>query len=116
MFLLEYQQDQSKMAFKMFEDLLKNGFNVSGVNFKNGIIFKQHIYTSLEEIKPLPDLVITVVRPEITLNIIEQCHNLGIKHLWMQPGSESEQAIKKAQNYGIEVRHGKCFMSENGIW
>ncbi|HOK79742.1 MAG TPA: CoA-binding protein [bacterium] len=114
--LVGVSADQSKMGYKMFEDLLQNGFNVFGVNPKNGIILKQRIYTSLEEIKPLPDLVVTVVKPEITLTIIEQCHNLGIKQIWMQPGSESEQAIKKAKDYGIEVRHRKCFMSENGIW
>ncbi|HPP08552.1 MAG TPA: CoA-binding protein, partial [bacterium] len=64
--LVGVSADQSKMGYKMFEDLLQNGFNVFGVNPKNGIILKQRIYTSLEEIKPLPDLVVTVVKPEIT--------------------------------------------------
>ncbi|HPO51764.1 MAG TPA: CoA-binding protein [bacterium] len=114
--LVGVSSDQSKIGYKIFEDLLANNFNVVGVNPKNGLILQQHIYTSLKEIKPLPDLVVTVVKPEITLTIIEQCHNLGIKQIWMQPGSESNQAIEKARIYGIEVKYGKCFMSENGIW
>lgn len=115
--LVGVSEDKNKMGYKMFVDLIASGFNVKGINPKNGEIEGHHIYKSLEEIKPVPDIVITVVKPEITEKIVEQAKLLlGIKSIWMQPGSESKDAIKKAIDYGITVKYGKCFMSENGIW
>ncbi|MCM8817116.1 MAG: CoA-binding protein [Candidatus Omnitrophica bacterium] len=114
--LVGVSANKSKMGYKMFEDLLQNGFNVKGVNPKNGVILGQRIYRNLSELEDKPDIAVVVVKPEITEKIIDDVNNAGIKKIWMQPGSESENAIKKALNYGMEVIHGKCFMSENGIW
>lgn len=114
--LVGVSANKSKMGYKMFEDLLQNGFNVKGVNPKNGVILGQRIYRNLSELEDKPDIVVVVVKPEITEKIIDDVNNAGIKKIWMQPGSESENAIKKALNYGMEVIYGKCFMSENGLW
>ncbi|MCM8798440.1 MAG: CoA-binding protein [Candidatus Omnitrophica bacterium] len=107
---------EEKFGHKIFRDLLNNGFKVKGVNPKNGEILGQKVYRSLKDLEIIPDLVITVVSPQITEKIIEECKDLGIKEVWMQPGSESEMAIKKAKEFGISVTYNACFMVENKIW
>lgn len=43
---------------------------------------------------------------------MKACKDLGIKTVWMQPGSESEEAIKFGEINGIDVIYGVCIMIE----
>lgn len=109
-------QRAEKFGFKIFRDLLAAGYRVHGINPRNGEILGETVYRSLSELPEIPDLVITVVPPEVTLEVVETAHQLGIKEIWMQPGSESESAIAKAKVYGIKLNHHACFMLSEGIW
>ena len=64
----------------------------------------------------MPDLVITVVPAQVTERIVQECKEMGVREIWMQPGSESETAVKKAKEYGIEVTYNACFMVKHNIW
>jgi len=105
-----------KFGFKIFKDLLSAGFTVYGVNPRGQEVLGKKIYKTLKDIEVIPDLVITVVSPEVTERIVEECRALGIKEIWMQPGSESENAIKSALEYGISLTHSACLMKQSGIW
>lgn len=107
---------EEKYGFKIFRDLIKAGFNVQGINPRGEDILGRKIYKSLKELERTPDLVITVVPSRVTEKIVEDCKELGIREIWMQPGSESQAAIEKAKAYGISVTHNACFMVQNGIW
>ena len=104
-----------KYGHKIFRDMLKAGYPVKGINPKGGLVLGRHIYKSLEELEPRPDLVISVVPPEVTEQIVEECHKLGIKTLWLQPGSDSPKVLAKAEGYGITAITA-CFMVREGIW
>lgn len=107
--------DASKYGHKIFRDLLKAGYPAVGVNPKGGFVLGNNIYRSLSEIEKRPDLVITVVPPAATEKVVEECNKLGIKSVWMQPGSESRTAAEKAETYGIKTIIA-CFMVVKGVW
>jgi len=107
---------EEKYGFKIFRDLIKAGFNVCGLNPSDGEVLGRKIFRNLKELKTIPDLVITVVPPVITEKMVEDCKGIGIKEIWMQPGSESEAAIEKAKGYGMTVTSNACFMVQHGIW
>lgn len=107
---------EEKISFRIFKDLLGAGLTVEGINPSNGSIAGREINRSLKELSIVPDLVITVVPLRVTERIVEECNELGVKEIWMQSGSESEVAIKKAKEYGISVVYNSCFMVKNGIW
>jgi uncharacterized protein len=107
---------EDKYGFKIFQDLVKADFKVEGINLSGGEVAGRKLYRSLQELPVKPDIVITVVPPPVTEKVIEACRDLGIKQIWMQPGSESDTAVKKAQEYGIAVIHNACFMVTHGIW
>ncbi len=107
--------DPDKYGHKIFRDMRKAGYPAEGVNPKGGIVLGRRIYKTLAEMEPKPDLVITVVPPAVTETIVEECHNLGIKTIWLQPGSESPKALAKAAEYGINTISA-CFMVKQGIW
>lgn len=79
----------------------------------------------LPNLQPLPDEVqsISIITPPfVTENIVQQAILKGIKHIWMQPGAESDLAIKLAEDKGINViARGPCILvilrfSESTLW
>jgi len=69
-------------------------------------------YPGLEHLPTKPDVVSVVVPPRVTEEIVKTCKRLGIMKVWMQPGSESEEAIRFCDNNGINVVHALCVMIE----
>lgn len=107
--------NKNKYGYKIFSSLVENGYDVYGINPKLETLEGRKIYHSLSEIPQKPDIVITVVPPSVSEQIVDECQRLGINHIWFQPGSESEKAVKKAKSYGIETTEA-CFMVQNDIW
>ncbi len=93
---------------KKFPDII-----IYPINRKADRIDGVEVCSSLEELPDVPDLVVTVVLPEITLRVVEKAIKLGIKRIWMQPGSESAQAIKRAEEAGITFYHHTCIVESS---
>lgn len=108
--------DTQKYGAKIFKDLVAANYNVVGVNHKGGEAAGLKLFSSLKEIEPKPDLVITVVPPKATFEVMKVCLELGIQTVWMQPGSESPEAIEFGQKNGLEVISQACFMVQQDLW
>jgi predicted CoA-binding protein len=109
-------QDPQKYGHRIFLDLFTSGYHVVGVHPEGGVVANQKLCTALRQITPLPDMVITVVPPQATKQIVAECLRLGIPRIWMQPGSESAEAIEAAEKAGIEVVSQACFMKNQALW
>lgn len=96
----------------IFRLLRSYGFKVYPVNPNASEIDGIKCYSSLSDLPEKPELVITVVKPQITEKLVEECVRLGIRRIWMQPGSESEEAIEKAEKSEIEVISGSCIVED----
>ena len=108
--------NSEKYGYKIFKDMLEAGYKVKGISIRGGELLGEKIYKSLKELDITPDLAITIVPPKVTAETIDICNELGIKEIWMQPGSESDKAIEKAEKYGIKVHANACIMIRNGNW
>jgi len=102
--------DSAKYGNKVFFNLVGKGFEVLAVHPDGGEVDGHKRYPTLSDLPKTPDLVVSVVKPEITEKIAAECVKLGVKRLWMQPGSESQAAIELAEKNGIEVVHDDCVM------
>ena len=102
--------DPSKYGNKVFFDLLNAGYRVRAVHRDGGEVQGHPRYRSLAELPETPDVVNTVVPPKVTEEIVAACAELGIKKVWMQPGSESERAIELCREHGIAALHDACIM------
>ncbi|RLC71720.1 MAG: CoA-binding protein, partial [Chloroflexi bacterium] len=63
-----------------------------------------------------PDVVDIVVPPALTEKVVRQVHELGLPRVWMQPGSESEEAVRFCEEHGIAVIHDACAMINKRNW
>jgi len=103
-------RNPEKYGHKVFKDLLEAGYEVYPVNPKAGEILGRKAYGSLKELPKRPDVVVFVVPPAVTERMAEECVELGVKYVWMQPGAESEVAIRELETAGVRVIHGVCIM------
>ncbi len=92
------------------EALRKRGYEVFAVNAGADEIAGERCYRKLDDIPERPDAVLTAVAPERTAEVVSDCARLGIGKVWMQQGSESEQAIALCKEKGISEVHGACIL------
>jgi len=100
----------AKYGHQVYKDLKEAGYTVYPVNPHLNEILGDRCYHSLSELPEKPDAVDTVVPPTVTEKIVEECKELGIERVWMQPGSESEQAMEFCRRNHIKVVHDMCVM------
>jgi len=105
-------KNPKKYGHQVYRDLKEAGYRVYPVNPNAEEILGDKCYPNLESLPVKPDVVDTVVPPKVTEETVKACKALGIKNVWMQPGSESEKAIKFCEDNGIEVVYGVCVMIE----
>ena len=113
--IIGVSEDERKYGHRIFADLLKSGYDVEGVNPKGGLVHKKELFTELSDIDPKPEIVVVVVPPEAGLEVLEECADLGITEVWMQPGAESREAMILADQLGLNLTTA-CFMTHEGIW
>lgn len=103
-----------------YNNFKKNGYQVYAVNPRISTFDGAPCYPDLKSIPEKVDAVFILTNPKVTEQIVDQCVDLGIKHVWMhcmmgtKPGlaagmtSVSQSAVDKARANGIAVIPGSC--------
>ena len=89
--LVGASNDPHKFGNRIYLDLRSKGYDIVPVNPKDKLIEGDWAYTSIGIMEELPDIVNFVVPPPIAMKVAQEAVELGIKHLWFQPGSESDE-------------------------
>jgi len=103
-------RDPQKYGYQVYRDLKNAGYKVYPVNPNAQEVLGDKCYPSLKELPEKPDVVVTVVPPQVTEEIVKACKELGIRKVWMQPGSESEDAVRYCKENDLEVVYNVCIM------
>ena len=105
-------RDPEKYGHQVYRDLLNARYRVYCVNPNADEVLGNKCFPNLEVLSIKPEVVDVVVPPKITEQIVKTCKKLGIKKVWMQPGSEFEAAIRFCEENNMDVVHGVCVMVE----
>ncbi|HEY9687553.1 MAG TPA: CoA-binding protein [Coleofasciculaceae cyanobacterium] len=109
-------EDREKYGNKIYRDLREAGYTVYAVNPKLETVEGDPCYSSVKTLPETPDVVDLVVPPKVAEQAIRDCLELGIKRVWFQPGSESDEAIRLAKDGDMEVVHDACIMIQKQAW
>lgn len=101
---------RSKFGNVIYKELKKKGMNVYGVNPNMENIEGDKCYNCLRELEGKVDAIVNVVSPNQTSEVVKEANEIGIKNVWMQQGSESEEAIKYCHENGINEIHKECIL------
>ncbi|MBN2575276.1 MAG: CoA-binding protein [Deltaproteobacteria bacterium] len=95
---------------KLFRHLRQKGYRVFPVNSQTDSVEGERCFRRLDDLPEPVAGVVAVVPPAQTKNVVEDCARLGIKHIWMQQGAESEAAVALCRDKGIAVVAGECLL------
>jgi uncharacterized protein len=105
------------LAYKKFKE---NGYQVYAVNPRLATYDGVTCYPDLKSIPEKPDAVFILTSPKVAEEIVQQCVDLGVKHVWMhcmmgnKPGlaasmtSVSQSALEICKANGITLIPGSC--------
>lgn len=93
-----------------WHELRRQGYQAFPVNAAADEVEGERCYRHLADVPGPPRAVLAVVPPAETEKLVDECARLGVKHLWMQQGSESEAAIRAAEAAGLNVVHHACVL------
>ena len=105
------------LAYRRFKE---NGYQVYAVNPRINTFDGAPCYPDLKSIPEKPDAVFILTGPKVSEQIVQQCVDLSIKHVWMhcmmgtKPGlaasmtSVSQSAVEMCKANGIAVIPGSC--------
>lgn len=99
-----------KFGYKIFKRLQQAGYDVTPVNPGIDEVLGVKCYPSLNDMPVKPEAVDVVVAPKIGEKIMEECAQLGIKNVWLQPGADADNVIHKAEQLSLNVVHHACVM------
>jgi predicted CoA-binding protein len=103
-------RDGKKFGNVVYRDLLHKGYQVFAVNPNAHIVENKPCYSSLGELPERVEGVVFVIPPSETEKMVREAADRGIRRVWMQQGSESEQAIRFCEENGISVVAGECIL------
>lgn len=83
--LIGASENPESLAFRLFTRLKEGGFEVIPINPNYQTIAGIPCFASLSELRTPPEVVIFMVNPKITLQILPQVVELQIKKVWFQP-------------------------------
>jgi len=92
-----------------YKELKKKGIKLLAVNPLT-TLDNEPVYPSLSAIPETVDAALIVVSPSKTLAIVQEAVAKGIKHLWLQQGAESAEAIQYCREKGVNCIHGECIL------
>lgn len=103
--------DRSKYGNKVLRCYQMNGREVIPVNPNEKIIEGLATVASVAELPENIQSISIITPPHITEKVVDDAVAKGIKNIWMQPGAESQAAVKKCLENGINViADGSCIL------
>lgn len=108
---------REKYGNKVLRCYMQNNLSVIPINPVETII---EGLSCLSDVSLLPievKSISIITNPSITTKVVEKAIKLGVKNIWMQPGAQSDEAIKMCEENGVNViANGPCILVQLGFY
>jgi hypothetical protein len=102
----------SHVGNAVYKRLRDRGYEVFAVNPNADTVEDDHAYHHLAEVPGGVDAVVIATRPDQAEATVRECHDLGIKQVWMHrgpgPSSVCDEATVFGRDHGMTVIDGGC--------
>ena len=103
--------NRDKYGNKVLRCYLQHGMNAIPVNPGEKTVEKVHCIASVADLPRAVRSISIITPPPVTEKVVEEAIARGIGSVWMQPGAESQRAIKRATEAGLNViADGSCLL------
>jgi len=101
---------KKKFGNIIYKQLLRKGLKIYPIHRNAMLIDGTPCYPDISNLPEKPDGVILNIHPEETEKALKDIFTKGIKHVWMQQGSENKAAIEYCKSNGIKAVTGNCIL------
>jgi len=103
--------DRTKYGNKVLRCYLQNGKKAIPVNPKGGAIEGVESVAGVADLPAEVKSLSIITPPAVTEKVVEKALAHGIQNVWMQPGAQSEKAVARCRDAGINViADGSCLL------
>lgn len=103
-------RDPKKFGRQVYEHLKKNGFRCYPVNPAVDSINGEKCYRSISELPAGVDRIYIVTPSSGTAGSIRETLEKGIRRIWVQQRSESDEAMKLLENEDVNLIYKRCIL------
>ena len=97
----------------IYRDLKGKGFTTYPINKDRDTVDGDKAYPSLRDLPEKPTIVNIVVPPRAALRVLEDCRDLGLDNIWLQPGAESPEVMSALEAGNFNYLANACIMVES---
>jgi predicted CoA-binding protein len=95
--------DRRKYGNKALRALRERGYNVWPVNSNESEVEGIPAFKSIRDVPERPEMITVYVRPEVVLQILPDIAAKGCDELWLNPGTESDEVLRRAEELHLNV-------------
>jgi len=103
-------RSEKKFSAMLYKNLKGKGYRLYAVNPNFANNHKEASFDSIVSLPESIDGVVIVTPPNQTGKVVQEAISVGIKHIWIQQGAESQEAINLCEKNGINVIHNQCIL------
>jgi predicted CoA-binding protein len=101
---------KTKFGNAIYKELKLKGYNVFPINPHINAFEGDACYPDLLSLPEKVDAVVINVPPMQTEKIVREAKQAGINKVWLQQGSQSEEAVKFCEENGIDCVSNECIL------
>ena len=90
-----------KYGNMIYKKLKSRGYTVYPVSPNYETIDGDICYRDLSSLPQLPEVIDMVVSPKIGKTVVEEAARLGIKNIWLQPGTYDDELLDMIEKNGL---------------
>lgn len=103
----------AKYGSIIYRDLKRKGYRVLAVNPNRTEVDGDACFPSLANLADPPDIVDIVVPPRVAVTVVREALALDLDRIWLQPGTESPEALSILLEAGVDHIAHSCIMVES---
>jgi predicted CoA-binding protein len=101
-----------EFSYALWQEFRQRRYQALPVNPKAKELDGQPCYARVQDIKPAVEGVLIMTKSRVTEQIVHDCAEAGVKHVWMYggaaPGAVNKAALAFCEAKGIDVVAGYC--------
>lgn len=96
-------RNHEKFGNRIYRKLKSKGYEVYAVNPGYDTVEGDPCYPDLASLPVVPDVLNFVIPPARGITVVEEAASLGIRYLWLQPGTHDDALMARIAKLGLEA-------------
>jgi|DewCreStandDraft_4_1066084.scaffolds.fasta_scaffold00138_113 predicted CoA-binding protein len=101
--------NKNKFGNTLYKEAIAKNMDIIPIHPHLDSIEGKKCYSKLSDLEGIEAIIISV-SPKNTVSIVNQAIDYGIKHIWLQQGAETKEAIDLCEKNNINVIYQRCLL------